>query len=167
MTSYLIMFGIFAAVTILVGAIFFLLYDANASTTEDRLEVLTGKKAIRAEDQSIIKEDIVAAGGSVTRLFGKMFAGFGNIGLFFEQADSPIRPDMFFLLSFIQSVPGDWSRLGKPCSDTTLADLCACLLTATVYLAMDASAKPFQKFRQTVVRRNGVNRSRTSIRTLT
>jgi hypothetical protein len=34
MTSYLIMFGIFAAVTILVGAIFFLLYDANASTTE-------------------------------------------------------------------------------------------------------------------------------------
>lgn len=66
-----------------------------------RLEVLTGKKAIRAEDQSIIKEDIVAAGGSVTRLFRKMFAGFGNIGLFFEQADSPIRPDMFFLLSFI------------------------------------------------------------------
>ena len=63
--------------------------------------MLTGKKAIRAEDQSIIKEDIVAAGGSVTRLFGKMFAGFGNIGLFFEQADSPIRPDMFFLLSFI------------------------------------------------------------------
>ena len=101
MTSYLILFGIFAAVTILVGAIFFLLYDANTSTTEDRLEVLTGKKAIRAEDQSIIKEDMVAAGGSVTRLFGKMFEGIGNIGLFFEQADSPIRPDMFFLLSFI------------------------------------------------------------------
>ena len=63
MTGYLIMFGIFAAVTILVGAIFFLLYDASASTTEDRLEVLTGKKSARAVDQGIMKEDMVAAGG--------------------------------------------------------------------------------------------------------
>ena len=101
MTSYLIMFGIFAAVTILVGAIFYLLYDANASTTEDRLEILTGRKAARAEDQGIMKVDQVAAGGGVTRFFGKMFQGIGNIGLFFEQADSPIRPDMFFLTSFI------------------------------------------------------------------
>lgn len=101
MTGYLIMFGIFAAVTILVGAIFFLLYDANASTTEDRLEILTGKKSARAEDQGIMKEDLVAAGGGVTRFFGKMFEGVGNIGLFFEQADSPVRPDMFFLMSFL------------------------------------------------------------------
>ena len=101
MSSYLIMFGIFAAVTILVGAIFYLLYDANASTTEDRLEILTGKKSARAEDHGIMKEDLVSAGGGITRFLGKLFEGVGNIGLFFEQADSPIRPDMFFLMSFM------------------------------------------------------------------
>ena len=73
MSGYLIMFGIFAAVTILVGAIFFLMYDASASATEDRLEILTGKKSARAEEQSIMKEDFVAAGGGVTRFFGKLF----------------------------------------------------------------------------------------------
>lgn len=99
MSSYLILFGIFAAVTMLAGAIFFLLYDAGASTTEDRLEVLTGKKSTRAEEQGIMKEDLINAGGGITQFFSKMFEGVGNMGLFFEQADSPIRPDMFFMMS--------------------------------------------------------------------
>ena len=95
----LILFGIFAAVTMLAGAIFFLLYDAGASSTEDRLEVLTGKKSTRAEEQGIMKEDLINAGGGITQFFSKMFEGVGNMGLFFEQADSPIRPDMFFMMS--------------------------------------------------------------------
>lgn len=99
MSSYLILFGIFAAVTMLAGAIFFLLYDAGASSTEDRLEVLTGKKSTRAEEQGIMKEDLINAGGGITQFFSKMFEGVGNMGLFFEQADSPIRPDMFFMMS--------------------------------------------------------------------
>lgn len=98
--DYLIMFGIFAAVTILAGAIFFLLYDASASTTEDRLEILTGKKSAKAEDQGIMKEDMMSAGNGITQTFVKMFEGLGNMGMFFEQADSPIRPDMFFMMSF-------------------------------------------------------------------
>ena len=99
MSGYLSMFGIFAAVTILAGAIFFLLYDASASTTEDRLEILTGKKTARSEEQGIMKEDLMNAGGGITLFFAKIFEGVGNMGLFFEQADSPIRPDMFFLMS--------------------------------------------------------------------
>ena len=97
--DYLIMFGIFAAVTILAGAIFYLLYDAGASTTEDRLEILTGKKSARAEEQSIMKENMMDAGGGITQIFAKMFKRVGNVGLFFEQADSPIQPDVFLLMS--------------------------------------------------------------------
>lgn len=100
MSGFLIMFGIFAAVTILAAAIIFLLYDASASSTEDRLEVLTGKKSAAKDDQGIMKEDLLDAGGGVASFFAKMFDGIGNIGLFFEQADSPIRPDVFFIVSF-------------------------------------------------------------------
>lgn len=112
MTSYLILFGIFAAVTILAGAIIYLLNDGSASATEDRLEILTGKKSARAEDQGIMKEDMMNAGSGITRFFATMFKGVGNVGLFFEQADSPIRPDMFLLMSagcLILGVGGGWA----------------------------------------------------------
>lgn len=105
--DYLFMFGIFATVTILASAVFFLLYDSKASTTEDRLEVLTGKKPTnKEEEQGIMKEDLVSAGNGITQMLAKMFEGMGNIGLFFEQADSPIRPDMFFTLSGVGLVLG-------------------------------------------------------------
>ncbi|MDA0282425.1 MAG: type II secretion system F family protein [Planctomycetota bacterium] len=112
MTSYLILFGIFAAVTILAGAIIYLLNDGSASATEDRLEILTGKKSARAEDQGIMKEDLMDAGGGITRFFAAMFKGVGNVGLFFEQADSPIRPDMFLLMTagcLVLGVGGGWA----------------------------------------------------------
>ena len=35
----------------------------------------------------------------ITQIFAKMFERVGNVGLFFEQADSPIQPDVFLLMS--------------------------------------------------------------------
>lgn len=99
MDDYLIMFGIFMAVTVMAGAVIFMMADSKGSTTEDRLEILTKQKSAKAEDQSIMKEDLMGAGGGITQSFAKMLERVGNLGLFLEQADSPIRPDVFLMLS--------------------------------------------------------------------
>ncbi|MHC4878155.1 MAG: type II secretion system F family protein [Planctomycetota bacterium] len=98
--SPLIMVAVFVAVTVLVGAIMFLFKDFGDSSTEERLEVLTGQKRADSDDQGIMKDDLLEGAGGFSAIFGRMFKSVENLALFFEQADSPIRPEQFFMMTF-------------------------------------------------------------------
>ncbi len=106
MPGILIPIAIFVAVTVIVAAVFFLFADGDSST-EDRLEVLTGRKSAGADDQGIMKDDMLEATESgIGSIFARMFKGVENLGLFFEQADSPIRPEQFFILTAVSGLVG-------------------------------------------------------------
>lgn len=100
MSGLLMPAAIFIGVTVLVAAVFFLMNDFGASSTEDRLEILTGKQGKKSEETGIMKEDFMeSASGGFGAMTGKLFKSFENMGMFFEQADSPLRPDQFFMMS--------------------------------------------------------------------
>ncbi len=87
----------FIAIAALVGAIVFVVRDFSATTAEDRLQVMTGKKTLDGDSDGVMKEDLV--GESLTGL-ASMFSGFTErltqLSLLFEQADSPIKAEAFF-----------------------------------------------------------------------
>ncbi|MEX0715075.1 MAG: type II secretion system F family protein [Planctomycetaceae bacterium] len=88
----------FVGVAALVGAIAFLMRDFGANSTEERLEVLTGHKP--AGESSVLKEEVLREGlKGVAGLFGGLAGRLGKLGLLFEQADSPIKPEAFFALT--------------------------------------------------------------------
>lgn len=100
MDNYLLLGVVFVAVTALVGAALFLFKDGGDNSTEERLEILTGKKNPKSETQGIVKENVLEDQDGLGAMLGGMFRGSTtNIVAFFEQADSPIRPDHFFLVS--------------------------------------------------------------------
>jgi tight adherence protein B len=100
MGEFLIPAAIFVAVTVFVAAIFFIFKDFGSSSTEDRLEILTGQKKPDNEEQGIMKEDMMSspAGGFAT-IFSRFFKNIENFRLFFEQADSPMKVDQFCMVS--------------------------------------------------------------------
>ena len=100
MSGLLIPAAIFIGVTVLVAAGFYLLSDLGATSTEDRLEILTGNPSQKSEETVITKDDFLeSTSGGIGNAIGTLFKGMKDLGLFFEQANSPIRPDQFFMLS--------------------------------------------------------------------
>lgn len=99
MSGILIPIAIFVAVTVLVAALIFLFKDDTDTHTEDRLEILTGRKQQAGDEQGIIKEDFLEGAGGFAGLFKKMSKRVENFALFFEQANSPIRPDQCIMIS--------------------------------------------------------------------
>ena len=99
MTVYLAYIVVFVAVTVLAGAALFLFKDFGGSSTEDRLEVLTGKKKESKESQGIMKESGLDAGDGFSGMLTRSLEGIKNLESFFEQADSPIRPNHFVMVS--------------------------------------------------------------------
>ncbi len=94
----------FAAVASLVGAVAFLMRDLGSSSVEDRLEVMTGRR--RQED--IVTKDVLIRDGmeGLTGVFGKFSERLQRLALLFEQADSPMKPEMFFGVSVGMAVVG-------------------------------------------------------------
>ena len=99
MDGMLIPIAVFVAVTVLAAAIIFLFQDMGGSATEDRLEILTGKKVAGQEEQGIMKEDFSQLSGGFGQIFARFFKSMEEFALFFEQADSPIRPDQCVMIS--------------------------------------------------------------------
>lgn len=97
----------FVAVAALVGAVAFVMRDFGSTTAEDRLEIMTGRKSRDGEAQSIMKDEILK--GGMDGLSG-LFSGFAerlrNLSLLFEQADSPLRPETFFIVTLASGAVG-------------------------------------------------------------
>lgn len=89
----------FVGVVALVGAIAFLLNDMGSKSAEDRLEVMMGKKP-KDGAAGVMKEEILRGGvQGVTGMLSGLAERIGRFGLLFEQADSPIKPNKFFMIS--------------------------------------------------------------------
>lgn len=87
--------------------VFQYLKDRHGTKAEDRLEVLAGIKSAASESKGIMKEDLINAGsGALTGLISGLMERFGNLSLFFQQADSPINFGTFMLISAVCAVLG-------------------------------------------------------------
>jgi len=96
----------FVGVVALVGGVAFVL-NGGGSKAEDRLEVITGKKVREEANAGIMKEEVLSEGlAGISRGFGAMTDRLGRLTLLFEQADSPIKADMFFIISGVMAVLG-------------------------------------------------------------
>lgn len=91
----------FVGVTGLVAAVAMLFREQGDSSIEDRLDVLAGKKsAAKAKKEKVTKEALFQEGlEGLSGLFNRFFERFDNFRLLFVQADSPVRPETFVLIS--------------------------------------------------------------------
>lgn len=88
----------FLGVTGLVGAVAFMFSDRNdTSAVENRLQVLAGKK--QAQEEQLNRETLMKEGLEGLNGFMKSIAERFDLKLMFQQADSPISPETFILIS--------------------------------------------------------------------
>ncbi|MES2792141.1 MAG: type II secretion system F family protein [Planctomycetota bacterium] len=89
----------FLAVTALVVAVAYLVRDMKPTRAEDRLQILTGTKP-GADGQSapqgtLMRDSMSSFSESVSSFFGRL----GSLPLLLEQADSPVKADMFYAMT--------------------------------------------------------------------
>ena len=87
----------FAGVTGLVFALATLFGDRKNNSVEDRLQVLAGKK--QAEDTTLTREALMKDGLEGLNGMFKSIAERFDLKLMFAQADSPITPETFIMIS--------------------------------------------------------------------
>lgn len=87
----------FAGVTGLVFALASLFSERGNNSVEDRLQVLAGKKA--ADESALTRETLMKDGLEGLNGIFKSIAERFDLKLMFAQADSPITPETFILLS--------------------------------------------------------------------
>lgn len=97
----LIMVATFVGVFGLIAAVGYLLKELSPTTAEDRLAVLTGQKSLAGTKAGgVMKKELLAEGAKgISNSLGRLADRFGNVRLFFEQADSPIGFDVFCMIS--------------------------------------------------------------------
>jgi tight adherence protein B len=95
-----------AATTLVVGlAVFFGAF--NNSKAEDRLAVMTGKKAREMETEGIVKDELFQEGKNrLSGLFDGVFKRLDRMGRLFQQANCPVRPPVFFWLMALCAAVG-------------------------------------------------------------
>jgi len=97
----------FIGVAALVGAVAFVLRDLGSTKVEDRLAVMTASKPAGGESEAITKEQIVSEGlAGLAGMFNGLTSRLARLSLMFEQANSPIKADMFLGISFGCAVVG-------------------------------------------------------------
>jgi tight adherence protein B len=105
MSPTLISIAAFVGVTGLVAALAMLLRQKEGGVVEDRLDVLAGKKA--AKEQAVTREALLKEGlQGLSGIAQKVFERFDNLKLLFVQADSPIKPETFVLISAVSAAAG-------------------------------------------------------------
>ncbi|MCA9077122.1 MAG: type II secretion system F family protein [Planctomycetaceae bacterium] len=106
MSLILVSIAAFVGVTALVFAVSSMFVDFTDRDLENRLQVLTGKKAAEEANQ-VTKEVLIAEGVSgLAGIADKLMEKFSNLKLLFVQADSPISPAKFFAITVICAVVG-------------------------------------------------------------
>lgn len=107
MDPMLISVAAFVGVAALVAAVSVLSRDLRPTKVEDRLEVLAGMKPGEGETRAIVKEELLKLGKEgLAGALGRIAQRFGNIGLVFEQADSPITVPTFAFISMAMFLVG-------------------------------------------------------------
>lgn len=117
MDPTIISIAVFLGVVALVGAVAFVINN-GASKAEDRLEIITGKKA-RQDNSGIVKDDVISEGMSgLSKGVGRFTQRLGSFSKLFEQADCPIKSDTFFIICAVLALLGGGaafvSRLALP-----------------------------------------------------
>ena len=87
----------FAGVTGLVFALSMLFSDKGSNNVEDRLQVLAGKK--QAVEETLNREALLKDGIEGLNGIFKSIAERFDLKLLFAQADSPITPETFIMIS--------------------------------------------------------------------
>ncbi len=106
MSLLLISLAAFVGVTALVFAISSLFVDFSDRDLENRLQVLTGKKSATEVNQ-VTKEALFREGiGGLAGIADKLMEKFSNLKLLFLQADAPITPTQFFIITAVCAVVG-------------------------------------------------------------
>jgi tight adherence protein B len=104
---HIVSLAAFGGAAALAAVIFSYVRDLRATKAEDRLDVLAGIRGGDAENKGIMKDDLVHMGaGAMTSAVGELSKRFGNLGLFFAQADSPLKLETFLLISAVAAVVG-------------------------------------------------------------
>lgn len=107
MDPLMILVAAFFGVAALIGAVAFMLRDFGATTAEGRLEVMTGRKRRDGGNEGIVKEEIVREGmEGLAGALGGLGQRLNSLSFLFEQADSPIKADTFFVITLVCSVAG-------------------------------------------------------------
>ena len=146
METWIIALAAFFGVTTLIGAVMYFMRDMGQSTTEDRLEILTGRRNIMGDGEAA-HDDIVKEGfGGAIDMFTGLSKRFENMRYLFEQADSPIKADVFFGISLGAAVIGlaGSAIVNAPLPLYPVAAL-ACGSTPLIWLMMRRRAR-FKKF---------------------
>lgn len=95
MDPILISVAVFVGVVALVGGVAFVMRDFGSTEVEDRLQVMTGRKARDGAD-AITRDELLKEGISgISGMFGGVAERLKNMSLLFEQADSPVKPETF------------------------------------------------------------------------
>ena len=96
---YIVAVAAAIAVGTLIVVLFSWMSSAQKTAAEDRLEMLTGQKRA-GESTGLVREELVREGfDGLSSMFGSLTSTFGDIGLKFEQADSPLSPKAVLALS--------------------------------------------------------------------
>lgn len=89
----------FLGVAGVVTAVMLLMRDMSNNAVEDRLDILAGKKSSKGE-ADFTRDGLMQEGASgIAGAMHRIAERFTDVRLLFVQADSPIKPDRFFLLS--------------------------------------------------------------------
>jgi tight adherence protein B len=97
MSPILISIAVFLAVAALIGAVAMFLKPDEGGKVEDRLNMLTGAGPVTkdAPGASVIASPLDAA----PNFFENLFERYGNLSKLFEQADTNMSPQKFFIIS--------------------------------------------------------------------
>lgn len=102
MTPLIISIAAFVGVVTLIIGIAALAGVFDTSKAEDRLAVMTGRKARESESEGIIKEELFREGkAGLTGMIQGALERVGRLGRLFQQANSPIRPEVFFAITAV------------------------------------------------------------------
>jgi tight adherence protein B len=97
MSPLIISLAAFLAAAALIVAIGLLAGAFHNSKAEDRLAVMTGKKSREAESEGIVREEIFREGRvGLAGILNSFFRRLGNLTRLFQQANCPVRAEVFF-----------------------------------------------------------------------
>jgi len=147
MDPFIISITAFIGVVALICAVALVVRDLGTTTAEDRLAVLTGRRGAEGGGDGIMKDELINE--SMAGLAG-MFSGvterLQDLGMLFEQADSPIKGEAFFGISAACAgvgVVGAWAARA-PAPLYPVAGL-ACSMLPLFWLLMRRRSR-FKKF---------------------